>query len=154
MILDDKGILKLGRILPSEMTAVEQVVFALGETAEWSGRWAAQILSVITTYDRELGITQEVNEARRKQAKLDETRLAFEAETARNEERIRQQVLQRFHANRLQQSDPNNATPTLVQPPTSSQNILTVNTALQNTAGIPDNIGPRRSTRQVRKLQK
>jgi hypothetical protein len=68
-IIDDKDIVKVSKVYPKDITTEDQLVDILAETEEWREEWAAQILQVIKTYDTELTVIQEADEARRKRAK-------------------------------------------------------------------------------------
>lgn len=136
-IIDNSGISTLSKIYPTEITTEDELVSVLSETVEWRLEWAGKILGVIRKYDGELTTTHADNEARKKRAKEDATSLAFREESARIEERARQDALRRFQA-LSSVPGPASQTSAVLQP--ISQNIP-VNSAP----------GMRRSARQAQK---
>ena len=99
-IIDNKSIIKLSSIHPSELTNEAQVVFALNESQEWKNEWATKIFDVIQTYDKELYTHHRTlvakTKANQKKAKIDQIHSEFKKDSNEWVEHIRQDVAARF----------------------------------------------------------
>ena len=99
-IIDNKNIIKLSSIHPSELTNEAQVVVALNESQEWKSEWAMKIFDVIQTYDKELDTHRKTLVAKtktnQKKAKIHQDHSKFEEDSNERAERIRQEVAARF----------------------------------------------------------
>ncbi|KJA21728.1 hypothetical protein HYPSUDRAFT_139978 [Hypholoma sublateritium FD-334 SS-4] len=95
-IINDKDIIKLSKVEPKQLTTEDHIVNTLSQTEEWRREWATQILTIISSYDLELGLIKSAVEARKKRAKADDIRSAFQEETSRIEEQARQEAICQF----------------------------------------------------------
>ena len=99
-ILDDASINILSKILPQNITDYRQIKVLLDQTTDWEQTWSKKILDVIQQFDQDLAdLRQTVNtqkKSQQKRAKIAQDRMNFEEATKENEERIRQEVLQRY----------------------------------------------------------
>ncbi|KAF8968077.1 hypothetical protein BDZ97DRAFT_1800730 [Flammula alnicola] len=62
-IIDNKSIIKLSKINPTEITQ-ERIVTELDETEEWRDEWAGKIFEVIQKYAKELAALQDAEDTR------------------------------------------------------------------------------------------
>ncbi|KAF8811263.1 P-loop containing nucleoside triphosphate hydrolase protein [Phlegmacium glaucopus] len=81
-IIDDKGIKKLARLHPSNITSPAQVTAALNETPEWDIEWLKLIHKIIRAYDEELATlrkeTAVAKKSQQKRARVAQDHAMFE----------------------------------------------------------------------------
>jgi hypothetical protein len=105
LLLSDKAIDSLVRVHPTQMANHQQVTLAVGESADWGEKWAAEIFAVIRGFDAEVGELEEKekleDEERKKRLKLEKkqeeregNRKAFQLDSQRTQTILSAQVLQ------------------------------------------------------------
>lgn len=99
-ILNDTSIDILAKTHPENITDFRQITVLLDQTKEWEVVWSQKILEVIQHFDQDMTTLRQTTATQKKgnqkRARLVQDRISFEEATKENEERIRQEVLQRF----------------------------------------------------------
>jgi hypothetical protein len=107
-IIDNAGIALLAKLHSEDISNYRQIKVLLDQSMEWEEEWSKKIFDIIQQFEEDLvalrrtTATQKKNQQKR--MKVVQNIISFEQDSKENEERIRQQVLQRYSK---QQHSPN-----------------------------------------------
>ena len=99
-IIDKAGINLLAQLHPQDISDYQQIRVILDQTMEWEEEWSKKIFDIIQQFEEDLislrRTTATQKKTQQKRVKIEQDVISFEQHSKENEERIRQQVLQRY----------------------------------------------------------
>lgn len=99
-IIDKAGITLLAKLHPQDINNYRQIRIILDQSMEWEEEWSKKIFDIIRQFDEDLVNLRRSNATQKKthqkRIKAVQDIISFEQDSKANEERIRQQVLQRY----------------------------------------------------------